>query len=87
VNLASASCRLALPRSKSVVRASSSASFGAVGGRSTASGAAFKTFVGFLTELQALGCHLYLHQQALDTSRLAGRCFKCVEFSPSSSVA
>jgi DNA invertase Pin-like site-specific DNA recombinase len=29
--------------------------------------------VGFLTELQALGCDLYLHQQAIDTSTPSGR--------------
>ena len=29
--------------------------------------------VGFLTELQALDCHLYMHQQALDTSAPSGK--------------
>ena len=29
--------------------------------------------VGFLNELQALGCDLYLHQQAIDTTTPSGR--------------
>jgi DNA invertase Pin-like site-specific DNA recombinase len=29
--------------------------------------------LGFLNELQAVGCDLYLHQQALDTSTVSGR--------------
>jgi len=29
--------------------------------------------VGFLNELQALNCHLYLHQQAIDTTTPSGR--------------
>jgi DNA invertase Pin-like site-specific DNA recombinase len=36
-------------------------------------GRSLQDLVGFLTELRALGCHLYLHQQALDTSTPAGR--------------
>ena len=36
-------------------------------------GRSLQDLVGFLTELQALGCHLYLHQQALDTSTPSGR--------------
>jgi DNA invertase Pin-like site-specific DNA recombinase len=36
-------------------------------------GCSLQDLVGFLTELQALGCHLYLHQQALDTSTPSGR--------------
>jgi DNA invertase Pin-like site-specific DNA recombinase len=36
-------------------------------------GRSLQDLVDFLTELQALGCHLYLHQQALDTSTPSGR--------------
>jgi DNA invertase Pin-like site-specific DNA recombinase len=32
-------------------------------------GRSLQDLVGFLNELQALGCHLYLHQQAIDTTR------------------
>jgi DNA invertase Pin-like site-specific DNA recombinase len=31
-------------------------------------GRSLQDLVGFLGELQAVGCHLYLHQQALDTT-------------------
>jgi DNA invertase Pin-like site-specific DNA recombinase len=36
-------------------------------------GRSMQDLVGFLTELQSLGCHLYLHQQALDTTTPSGR--------------
>jgi DNA invertase Pin-like site-specific DNA recombinase len=36
-------------------------------------GRSLQDLVGFLTELQALGCDLYLHQQALDTTTPSGR--------------
>jgi DNA invertase Pin-like site-specific DNA recombinase len=36
-------------------------------------GRSLQDLVGFLTELQALGCDLYLHQQALDTCTPSGR--------------
>ena len=36
-------------------------------------GPSLQDLVSFLTELQALGCDLYLHQQALDTSTPSGR--------------
>ncbi|MBR0693262.1 recombinase family protein [Bradyrhizobium lablabi] len=36
-------------------------------------GRSLQDLVGFLTELRALECDLYLHQQALDTSTPAGR--------------
>jgi DNA invertase Pin-like site-specific DNA recombinase len=36
-------------------------------------GRSLQDLVGFLSELQTLGCDLYLHQQALDTSTLSGR--------------
>jgi DNA invertase Pin-like site-specific DNA recombinase len=36
-------------------------------------GRSLQDLVAFLTELQALGCDLYLHQQALDTSTPSGR--------------
>lgn len=36
-------------------------------------GRSLQDLVGFLTELQALGCDLYLHQQAIDTSTPSGR--------------
>src|SRR5947209_9899227 len=36
-------------------------------------GRSLQDLVGFLTELQALGCHLYLHQQATDTTTPSGR--------------
>jgi DNA invertase Pin-like site-specific DNA recombinase len=36
-------------------------------------GRGLQDLVGFLTDLQALGCDLYLHQQALDTSTPSGR--------------
>ena len=36
-------------------------------------GRSLQDLIGFLTELQALRCNLYLHQQALDTSTPSGR--------------
>jgi DNA invertase Pin-like site-specific DNA recombinase len=36
-------------------------------------GRSLQDLVGFLTDLQALGCDLYLHQQALDTTTPSGR--------------
>src|SRR6201982_1724952 len=36
-------------------------------------GRSLQDLVGFLGELQAVGCHLYLHQQAMDTSTPSGR--------------
>ena len=36
-------------------------------------GRSLQHLVGFLNEIQALGCDLYLHQQALDTSTPSGR--------------
>jgi DNA invertase Pin-like site-specific DNA recombinase len=36
-------------------------------------GRSLQHLVGFLTDLQALGCDLYLHQQAIDTSTPSGR--------------
>ncbi|MBI5119811.1 MAG: recombinase family protein [Rhodospirillales bacterium] len=36
-------------------------------------GRSLQDLVGFMSELQAVGCDLYLHQQALDTSTPAGR--------------
>ncbi len=36
-------------------------------------GRSLQDLVGFLTDLQALGCDLYLHQQSLDTSTPSGR--------------
>jgi DNA invertase Pin-like site-specific DNA recombinase len=36
-------------------------------------GRSLQDLVGFLNELQALGCNLYLHQQALDTTTPTGR--------------
>ena len=36
-------------------------------------GRSLQDLVGFLNELHALHCHLYLHQQALDTSTPSGR--------------
>jgi DNA invertase Pin-like site-specific DNA recombinase len=36
-------------------------------------GRSLQDLVGFLNELQALGCHLYLHQQAIDTTSPSGR--------------
>jgi DNA invertase Pin-like site-specific DNA recombinase len=36
-------------------------------------GRSLQDLVGFLNELQALGCHLYLHQQAIDTTTPSGR--------------
>jgi DNA invertase Pin-like site-specific DNA recombinase len=36
-------------------------------------GRSLQDLVGFLGELQAVGCHLYLHQQALDTTTPSGR--------------
>lgn len=36
-------------------------------------GRSLQDLVGFLTELRSLGCDLYLHQQALDTSTPSGR--------------
>jgi DNA invertase Pin-like site-specific DNA recombinase len=36
-------------------------------------GRSLQHLVGFLNDLQALGCDLYLHQQALDTSTPSGR--------------
>jgi DNA invertase Pin-like site-specific DNA recombinase len=48
-------------------------------------GRSLQDLVGFLAELQAAGCGLYLHQQALDTSTPSGRalfqmCAVFVEF-------
>ena len=36
-------------------------------------GRSLQHLVGFLTELQALGCDLYLHQQSIDTTTPSGR--------------
>jgi hypothetical protein len=36
-------------------------------------GRSLQDLVGFLNGLQALGCNLYLHQQALDTTTPSGR--------------
>jgi DNA invertase Pin-like site-specific DNA recombinase len=36
-------------------------------------GRSLQNLVGFLTDLQALGCDLYLHQQAIDTTTPSGR--------------
>jgi DNA invertase Pin-like site-specific DNA recombinase len=36
-------------------------------------GRSMQDLVGFLNELQALGCDLYLHQQAIDTTTPSGR--------------
>src|SRR6516165_3365906 len=36
-------------------------------------GRSLRHLVGFLNELQALNCHLYLHQQAIDTTTPSGR--------------
>jgi DNA invertase Pin-like site-specific DNA recombinase len=36
-------------------------------------GRSLQHLVGFLEELDAAGCDLYLHQQALDTTTPAGR--------------
>jgi len=36
-------------------------------------GRSLQHLVGFLNELQALGCNLYLHQQAIDTTTPSGR--------------
>ena len=36
-------------------------------------GRSLQDLVGFVGELQAVGCHLYLHQQALDTTTPSGR--------------
>ena len=36
-------------------------------------GRSLQDLVGFLTDLRALGCDLYLHQQSLDTSTPSGR--------------
>jgi DNA invertase Pin-like site-specific DNA recombinase len=36
-------------------------------------GRSLQDLIGFLTDLQALRCNLYLHQQALDTSTPSGR--------------
>jgi DNA invertase Pin-like site-specific DNA recombinase len=36
-------------------------------------GRSLQDLVGFLNELQALHCHLYLHQQAIDTTTPSGR--------------
>jgi DNA invertase Pin-like site-specific DNA recombinase len=47
-------------------------------------GRSLQDLVGFLTELHALKCDLYLHQQALDTSTPSGR---CLAYSPNSSAA
>ena len=50
-------------------------------------GRSLQHLVGFLNELQALGCDLYLHQQALDTSTpQAAPCSRCAACSPSSSA-
>jgi DNA invertase Pin-like site-specific DNA recombinase len=36
-------------------------------------GRSLQDLVGFLGELQAVGCHLYLHQQAIDTTTPSGK--------------
>ena len=36
-------------------------------------GRSLQHLVGFLNDLQALNCHLYLHQQAIDTTTPSGR--------------
>ena len=36
-------------------------------------GRSLQDLVGFLGELQAVGCHLYLHQQAMDTTTPSGK--------------
>ena len=36
-------------------------------------GRSLQDLIGFLTELHAIGCHLYLHQQAVDTTTPAGK--------------
>jgi DNA invertase Pin-like site-specific DNA recombinase len=36
-------------------------------------GRSLQDLLGFLNELQAVGCDLYLYQQALDTSTVSGR--------------
>jgi len=36
-------------------------------------GRSLQDLIGFMSELQAVGCDIYLHQQALDTSTPAGR--------------
>jgi DNA invertase Pin-like site-specific DNA recombinase len=36
-------------------------------------GRSLQDLVGFLGELQAVGCHLYLHQQGIDTTTPSGR--------------
>jgi DNA invertase Pin-like site-specific DNA recombinase len=36
-------------------------------------GRSLQHLVGFLNELQALNCNLYLHQQAIDTTTPSGR--------------
>src|ERR1700749_4171268 len=47
-------------------------------------GRSLQHLVGFLNELQALNCNLYLHQQAIDTTTPSGRqCSRCAVFSPS----
>jgi DNA invertase Pin-like site-specific DNA recombinase len=51
-------------------------------------GRSLQDLVGFLTELQALGCHLYLHQQrSTPARRQAGRCFRCAASLPNLSAA
>ena len=52
-------------------------------------GRSLQDLVGFLTELQTLRCHLYLHQQALDTSTPSGDglCFRCLAYLPCSNAA
>jgi DNA invertase Pin-like site-specific DNA recombinase len=36
-------------------------------------GRSLQDLVGFLGELQAVGCHLYLHQQVIDTTTPSGK--------------
>ena len=51
-------------------------------------GRSLQDLVGFLSELQALHCHLYLHQQAIDTSTPSGKAsFRCAVCLPSSNAA
>jgi len=45
-------------------------------------GRSLQHLVGFLNELQALNCNLYLHQQAIDTTTPSGaQCSRCAVFS------
>ena len=52
-------------------------------------GRSLQHLVGFLNELQALNCHLYLHQQAIDTTTPSGRAMfqMCRRSSPSLSAS